>query len=89
MFGFACRETPELMPLPIQLSHRLTEKLAEVRKNGILAWLGPDGKSQVTIQYDNFTPIGVSKTVIATQHDDMSDKFISEEEEHDFISNEV
>ena len=60
-----------------------------VRKNGILPWLGPDGKSQVTVQYDNFTPIGVSKTVIATQHDDISDKFSSEQDEHDFIENEV
>jgi len=89
MFGFACRETPELMPLPIQLSHRLTEKLSEVRKNGTLPWLGPDGKSQVTVKYDDFTPIGVSKTVIATQHEDMSDKFSSEKDEHDFISSEV
>ena len=89
MFGFACKETPELMPLPIQLSHRLTEKLAEVRKNGTLPWLGPDGKSQVTVEYNNFVPVGISKVVIATQHENMLDQFTTEKEEHDFISNEI
>jgi S-adenosylmethionine synthetase len=69
MFGFACRETPELMPLPIQLAHRLTRRLAVARRGGDLGWLRPDGKSQVTVEYDGKTPVRVHTVVISTQHD--------------------
>ncbi|PLX67381.1 MAG: methionine adenosyltransferase [Denitrovibrio sp.] len=68
MFGFACDETDELMPLPITLSHKITKKLADLRKSGELDYLRPDSKSQVTIEYDGFTPVRIDTVVVSTQH---------------------
>ena len=70
MFGFACNETPELMPLPIQLAHNLTKKLSDVRRSGELGYLRPDGKSQVTIEYRDGRPFRVEAVVVSTQHSD-------------------
>lgn len=68
MFGYACNETPEYMPLPISLAHRLSLKLSQVRKNGTLNYLGPDGKTQVTVAYEDGLPVGIDTILISTQH---------------------
>ena len=89
MFGYACNETPELMPLPIQLAQKLSHRLAKLRKNETLAWLKPDGKSQVSVEYKDDIPVKVKNVVIATQHKSLLNKFESEKEEHKYIYDNV
>jgi len=85
MFGFACDETEELMPMPIVLAHRLTRRLAEVRKAGILSFLRPDGKSQVTVQYEGGRPVRVDCIVVSTQHGES----ISQKDLQEAVAEEV
>jgi S-adenosylmethionine synthetase len=84
MFGYACRETPELMPLPIMLAHRITRRLAEVRRQGLLPYLRPDGKSQVTVEYEGDRPVRVDTVVVSTQHhaDARQERIRADIEEH-------
>jgi S-adenosylmethionine synthetase len=86
MFGFACDETDELMPMPILLAHKLTRRLAEVRKSGAVPFLRPDGKSQVTVEYEGGRPVRVDCVVVSTQHsEDVSQKDLHEAVMHDVI----
>ncbi|HHX81233.1 MAG TPA: methionine adenosyltransferase [Acholeplasmataceae bacterium] len=85
MFGFACKETPEYMPIAISFAHKLVKRLAEVRKAGLVDYLRPDGKSQVTVEYEDGKPLRVDSIVISTQHNE----HVQKEELHRFVREEV
>jgi len=85
MFGYACDQTPEFMPLPIALSHRILNKLTELREKKDVSWIRPDSKSQVSVEYDGVKPIGITAVVVSTQHDEK----VSQKEIHDYIIEKV
>ncbi|MEO1995286.1 MAG: methionine adenosyltransferase, partial [Planctomycetaceae bacterium] len=85
MFGYACNQTEEYMPVPIALSHRIINRLTEVRQQGAVDWLRPDSKSQVTVEYDGSTPISISAIVVSTQHSES----VSQAEISDYLISEV
>ena len=93
MFGYACRQTEELMPLPIMLAHRLARKLAEVRKTRVLPYLGPDGKTQVTVEYRGGKPVRVDQVVVAASHTDdvvtKDGRFTTDEAKHEIVEQVV
>ncbi len=85
MFGYACNQTPEYMPVPIALAHRIINKLTEVRQKGVVNWLRPDSKSQVSVAFENGKPVGVTAVVVSTQHAES----VSQQEIDSFVKNEV